>query len=58
MALIMECRMHPVFFSEYLSMKNPKGLNRDLRLCGKCVTKLRNFLDLNIKSYSASIYVK
>jgi hypothetical protein len=36
-SLIMECRMHPVFFGEYLSMKNPKGKQRNLRCCHKCI---------------------
>lgn len=45
----MECRMHPVFFDAYLSMKNPKNGNRELHCCGKCITKLKNFLELSQK---------
>jgi len=40
----MECRMHPVFFGEYLSMKNPKGKQRELRCCAKCLDRIWNKL--------------
>ena len=44
MAIIMECRMHQVFFGEYLSMKNPKGKQRELRCCAKCLDRIWNKL--------------
>jgi len=42
----MECRLHTVFFGEYYSMKNPKGKQRELRCCGKCLEKICKKLEL------------
>ena len=36
--------MHEVFFDEYYSMKNPKGKQRELQCCAKCLDRIWNIL--------------